>query len=434
MTETVDEGPTHCGQGPAEAQFSDEERRVLDDVNGRVAAAESLSAILEFLLERTADLCPADRLSVAFLEPGERLVSHTTRASYSALRLAPGYSEGIAGSSLEAVLREGRPRVIADLEQYGRDHPESHSTRLILEEGIRSSMTCPLTVDGRRVGVFWRSSRRKAAYGDRQIRMHMAVAVRLAQSVEKAYRIAELQAATQAYAEMLAFVSHELKSPVASIMTDVRLITDGYLGDVGADIRRKLEGVLRKGGYLLNLVREYLDLARVEAGSVGGDFTVVGDWKGKVLAPAMELVTPRFEEKGQKLEEHLAADLPAVECDPDLLRIVAVNFLDNASKYGREGGLVRVTAEIRSECLRFSVWNEGPGFSPAGRARLFRRFSRLEDPELRRRRGTGVGLYTAARIIEVHAGRVGADSSPGEWAEFWFEIPLRRSWARGEAT
>ncbi|MBM3146715.1 MAG: ATP-binding protein [Actinobacteria bacterium] len=73
--------------------------------------------------------------------------------------------------------------------------------------------------------------------------------------------------------------------------------------------------------------------------------------------------------------------------------------------------------------LLVSVWNEGPGFPPEQRGRLFRRFSRLDTPELKKRRGTGLGLYSARRIVRLHDGRMGADSQEGAWAEFWFSLP-----------
>ena len=70
---------------------------------------------------------------------------------------------------------------------------------------------------------------------------------------------------------MLGFVSHELKSPVASMVTDAQLLSQGYLGDVSEAQQAKLEGIVRKGGYLLGLVNEYLDLARVEGGELQTD-------------------------------------------------------------------------------------------------------------------------------------------------------------------
>jgi len=69
------------------------------------------------------------------------------------------------------------------------------------------------------------------------------------------------------------------------------------------------------------------------------------------------------------------------------------------------------------------VRNEGPGFSDEQRNQLFRRFSRLDDPALKTRRGTGVGLYNAWRIIQLHNGHITAESEQGEWAKFTFEVP-----------
>jgi len=130
-----------------------------------------------------------------------------------------------------------------------------------------------------------------------------------------------------------------------------------------------------------------------------------------------------------RLVTALPDEPPLVCCDPTLLRIVLLNLLDNAVKYGREGGEVRLTLEIASsrhvkpQALRFSVRNAGPGFSQADRNRLFRRFSRLDDPELKRQKGTGVGLYSAWRIVQLHRGHISADSKKGEWAQFCVEIP-----------
>ena len=121
--------------------------------------------------------------------------------------------------------------------------------------------------------------------------------------------------------------------------------------------------------------------------------------------------------------------LPPVCCDPTLLRIVTVNLLDNAVKYGNEGGDIRVKAEV---AVRPQGWASGCGSAcgTPGRAsataqqdKLFRRFSRLDDPALKSRRGTGVGLYNSWRIVQLHGGRITADSKHGEWAEFSFEIP-----------
>jgi signal transduction histidine kinase len=278
-------------------------------------------------------------------------------------------------------------------------------------------------------------------YHSKHIELQMAITERLSQAVEKAWRIEQLEQANYAYTQMLGFVSHELKSPVASMVTDARLIADGYLGEVRPVQKEKLERLIRKGDYLLGLVREYLDLARVEGGELEARLRPSVDFFSEVLEDAADVVRPQLEARGMRLAVVTPGQpRPSVCCDPALMRIVLVNLLDNAVKYGREGGEVRVTLElvtsrhIRAEALRVSVWNEGPGFSPSQRNMLFRRFSRLDTPELKGTKGTGVGLYNTWRIVQLHRGRVTAESKMGEWAEFCVEIPTSPECENGAVT
>jgi hypothetical protein len=404
-------------------EFSAEESRVLATVNQKVAANTSLADVMDFVFNATREICPCDRIGVAFLEDEDRLVSDYVRASYEPVLLSTGYAEVLQGSSLRHVISTGQPRVIDDLESYLAEHPSSASTALLVREGVRSSMTCPLSVDGRPVGVMFRSSHRPRAYDDHQVRLHLAIAERLAQSVEKAWRIERLTAANHAYTEMLGFVSHELKNPLASMVMDARILTGGYLGSRDPRHVEVVERMARKSGYLLGLLREYLDLARIESGelavSIGPDVDLIGD----VIEPAVEIVRSDIEEHGSRLTRDLPAGSFPVRCDPDLLKIVLVNLLGNAAKYGNPDGEIRVSARRDPGSFSVSVWNEGPGFPESEKHRLFRRFSRLQTPELRDRKGSGVGLYTCWRIVELHGGRIRAASEPGRWAEFTFTIP-----------
>jgi signal transduction histidine kinase len=402
------------------------EQAVLDFVNQKVAAAESLEAIVDFLFDATQPVFPCDRIAVAFVEDGdERLVAHHARAAYEPLLLKRGYAEDLAGSSLQRVLRERQPRIIRDLEAYVTEHPHSRSTRLLLREGVRSSLTCPLVVEDRVVGVLFRSSRRPQAYDRREVGLHLAVAERLSQAVEKARRIEQLAEANRAYTEMLGFVSHELKSPVASIVMDARMIGDEYLGPVTEKQKAKLGSMMHKAEYLLGLVREYLDLARIEGGELAIHARTGVDLLREIVEPSVEIVRPQLEASGMRLELEVGAGGPPllVEADPDLLRIVVVNLVGNGIKYGNPGGRLHVRAALAGTDLTFSVWNEGPGFPESQRAKLFRRFSRLDTPELKSRKGTGVGLYSCWKIVKLHGGRMDASSEEGQWAEFRFTIP-----------
>ena len=109
--------------------------------------------------------------------------------------------------------------------------------------------------------------------------------------------------------------------------------------------------------------------------------------------------------------------------DPDLLRVVLDNLIGNAVKYGEEGTDVLVTLRPIGAGLRVEVTNHGIGI-PADRfPELFEKFHRLQDPRLRSRKGTGVGLYLVKRIVELHGGTVGVEGEYGQWVRFWFELP-----------
>ena len=410
--------------------ISAEARTLLRTVNQKIAARPSLRAIVDYLFDNTQELIPCDRMGLAFIdEQSVYVTSYYNRASYERLRIDQGYREGLRGSTLTDVMHSGLPRIINDLEAYVRDHPRSRSSKLLIEEGVRSSLTCPLIVEGRVVGFIFRSSRTPYTYGPNHIELQMAITERLSQAVEKAWRIEQLEEANYAYTQMLGFVSHELQSPVASMVTDAQILSQGYLGDLTPEQRAKVLSMERKGQYLLSLVREYLDLARVEGGELRLAPRSRVDVMEEVVAEAVDLVRPQADAHGIHLMTCVPSPaLPPVCCDPTLLRIVTVNLLDNAIKYGDEGGDIRVKAEVTvdekgGERLRISVWNSGPGFSHAEQNKLFRRFSRLDDPALKSRRGTGVGLYNSWRIVQLHKGRITAESEQGQWAEFSFEIP-----------
>lgn len=410
-------------EGAGEEHFPEDEQAILDNVNDKVAAKASLGELMEFLFNAVQELYPCDRIGLAFLDDdGRRIVAHWTKALYEPILLNPGYGEDLAQSSLHTVIGSGCSRIIYDLERYEEEHPMSASTRLLVREGVRSSMTCPLLVEERILGVLFLSAREAKVYTPYHARLWRALAERISQAVEKAWRIEQLTAANQAYNEVLAFVSHELKNPVASMMTDARVLADGYLGELDPRQTQKLERLIKKGNYLLDLIREYLDLARMEGGSLRlnpAEIYLVDE----VLEPSFEIIQPQLQERGMRLERHYPEKPGFASCDPSLLKIVLVNLLGNAVKYGQEGGLIRLRYDTYPDRFAVSVWNEGPGFPPEERSRLFRKFSRLQSPELKARKGTGVGLYTAWRIAHLHGGRMDALSKLGSWAEFSLEIP-----------
>ncbi len=404
--------------------FPPQVRQVIDLVNRKVAAQSSLEDVMNFLFDVTREINPSDRIGLAFVEEeGERVVSRFVRANYRQILLGEGYTEDIRRSTLKQVIADKKVRVIHDLIRYLNQNPDSKCTRILLEEGVRSSMTCPLIVEGRTVALLFRSSRVPSAFDERAVKQHMAIAERLSQAVDKAYRMEQLEQASKSYMEMLGFVSHELKSPLASIVMDGNLLTEGYLGDLDDKQLPKIKNMVARAEYLLDLVREYLDLARIEGGKLRLHVKREIDLFKDVIDPAIEVAMHDAEQKRMKLHIHYSSKPLKVELDPDLIKIVVVNLLTNAVKYGFDYGDILILVRLDNDELTVSVKNEGFGFSEPQKSLLFRKFSRLSTSTLHNKRSTGIGLFTCWRIIRLHGGIIEADSQLGQWAEFTFRIP-----------
>jgi two-component system NtrC family sensor kinase len=231
----------------------------------------------------------------------------------------------------------------------------------------------------------------------------------------------ELRAINTNYMEMLGFVSHELKNPLTSAIMSLHTVKDGYLGEINAAQERSLESAAQSLDYFHEMIRNYLDLSRLEKGEIEVRSNRVTLYP-QVVQPILDGLQRLFEETGMRLDNRIPGSL-SLSADPTLLQVVYDNLLSNALKYGRPKGSIILDAYESSSDYVMSVLNDGEGI-PADRIpKLFRKFSRLDSPDSVEKRGTGLGLYICREIIEKHGGKIWADSKAGEWVKFSFTIP-----------
>jgi signal transduction histidine kinase len=225
----------------------------------------------------------------------------------------------------------------------------------------------------------------------------------------------------RAYLEMLGFVTHELKSPLASIVFAIGSLREGLLGPLNDAQLAALRSAAVSADSLHETITNYLNLSRIEEGALRLAPRSVA-FESEIVAPLVERFAKLAGERQMQIESRVPEALVGY-CDPALITSVLQNLLSNAVKYARRGGRIRVRGERDGDGrqVRLSVWNEGRGIADEDRERLFRRFSRLEPGDTRP--GTGLGLFVSRRIVESHGGRLWVESQPGEWVEFVLSLP-----------
>jgi two-component system, OmpR family, phosphate regulon sensor histidine kinase PhoR len=229
--------------------------------------------------------------------------------------------------------------------------------------------------------------------------------------------------------EFVATASHELRTPMTGIYGAARTLL--RLGDDLEPARRRafLEMIVTESERLSRIVDGILLANRIDAGSVE---IATEHCDARALADSVLAATEVGAPSSITFSLDSPSELSPVACDPDRLRQVLVNLVDNAIKYSPEGGEVRVELAEEDGKMRFAVHDEGLGFPQSEQERIFERFHRL-DPHLSRGiGGTGLGLYISRELVERMHGRIWAQSEPGQGSTFYIELPLADSTAKAD--
>jgi two-component system, NtrC family, sensor kinase len=232
----------------------------------------------------------------------------------------------------------------------------------------------------------------------------------------------KLEQSNRNYMQTLGFVTHELKAPLAAIQMLIATMVDGYLGKVSPQISDFFIRIQRNCEELQDMVRDYLDLSRLERGELFAKKCPI-ELPKIVVEMAVDQAAVFFRSRNIDVSVSCPSELPVV-ADPSLLRIALNNFLTNAAKYGRESGKATVTVKREGDLVTMSVWNEGEGFPSEEAGHLFEKFFRVRNPNTHAKRGSGIGLFTVKNIAELHGGRAWAESQPGAWAAFHLSFPV----------
>lgn len=232
----------------------------------------------------------------------------------------------------------------------------------------------------------------------------------------------KLEELTQIKSNILAIVSHDLRTPLTSILMYARMLTEDLETLSAEDQRGFLEIISEECTRLSRLVDDLLEVQRLESRRIEWNFGLHD------LSETVRYNARVFEGVARSKSMELTVDcprsLPKTWADPDRITQVLSNLLSNAIKYTPAGGKVKLSGEVRGQELVFRVADNGLGIPRDKWDHIFDRFSQLSDPNVGEVAGVGLGLYIVRKMVEGHGGVVWVDSVVGEGCEFYVALPI----------
>ncbi len=270
------------------------------------------------------------------------------------------------------------------------------------------------------------TERKEVEYRIKKINEELEQRVRVRTAELEEARFAA-DSASRAKSDFLANMSHELRTPLNSIIGFSEVLQDSLFGELNEKQRTYITFIRKSSHHLLDLINDILDLSKVEAGKMDlnrSDFA---------LREAMGLVMSMVREKAMKHGINLSLDLQPdenirVNADERKFKQILFNLLSNAVKFTPDGGRVAVSVrrpESGNDDVMIAVSDTGVGIKPEDMDKLFHEFSQLDSILEKKYEGTGLGLALTKRLVELHGGRIWAESEYGKGSMFTFTIPIR---------
>ncbi len=319
----------------------------------------------------------------------------------------------LSHSFCKHVAATGDPLIVDD----AREHPLVMDNPAIPDFNVIAYAGIPLVLDGQPLGSFCVIDHEPRRWTDREVEILRGLAESAMTEIELRVTAEELKATVEDRENILAMVSHDLRTPISLVVAASEL---AGREELPAEKRGKqLEIVGRAGRRMARLVDDLVELTRMESGAL--ELHRIPTPVTRLLSDAVESIGPRAEEVEVRVVVDPPSEMLEVDVDPHRVGQVLDNLIGNALKFTPGGGTVTVAAEADGDDrVRFRVADTGPGIPAEHQGRIFGRFQQLDGSD---GRGVGLGLTIARAIVESHGGEIDVDSEPGQGSTFWFTLP-----------
>ncbi len=216
-------------------------------------------------------------------------------------------------------------------------------------------------------------------------------------------------------------MSHELRTPMNAIIGFSELLKRKAAGELNERQEHYVDNIIINSKHLLNLIDDILDISRIEAGNM--ELVKEKIPLHETINETMNLIRDKASKRNIILKSEFDPKLDFIEADRGRFKQVIFNLLDNAVKFSKEGGVVTVTTKKIENMAQISVSDTGVGIREEDRDKLFTAFWQADSGTSRKYGGTGLGLAISKRLVELHGGKLYAESKYGEGSTFTFLLP-----------
>ena len=235
-------------------------------------------------------------------------------------------------------------------------------------------------------------------------------------------------------ADFMAMLVHDLRSPLIGVKSVIELLQDAGKGSIlGNDQFELLNSAHSSTKKLLELISDFLDLSKYEAGSIAFEASPIQ--VEKFIDPVLHQMDIQFRQRNVRMVRDIPANLPAAFVDAMKTEQVIMNLLSNALKFTKSGGTITLEAAPKTEevittsgskqkqFVQISISDNGVGISPDELPLLFERYKQVSSAKIVKQKGTGLGLVICKRIVEAQGGHISVESEPGKRTTFSFTMP-----------
>ncbi len=256
--------------------------------------------------------------------------------------------------------------------------------------------------------------------------IHVARDITERKQAEEALMLArdEAERANMAKTNFLHTMSHELRTPLNAVLGFSEMLKQKNLGELNEKQERFIDNIITGGNNLHNIISQILDVVKMDEGTL--ELHIEKIPVPETVDAAIGAILEKAAKKNVLLEINLDPELEYIEADKQKFRQVFINLLDNAVKFSKPyGGNITITAKKEGDMARFSVSDTGIGIKEEDVAGLFQKFTQLDSGTNRKYGGTGLGLAISKQLVELHGGKLWAESKYGEGSTFTFTLPLK---------